>query len=466
MKKFKNVLKSSDIFGNIVGFKYEGDDRIKSVLGGCLTVLLLIITIVIVIIRFVNWGSNDYNLEVKTSSFNKDLSFSDNFNSTFFGFRLGVLELNKDGRPTTLGELNPIGDSSINQVTLAAKPYLLEHQNKIGSIINCYENKENNMLPLFIKFQDDSFKETYKNFLCSNISKETNITLGSDFVVANQSDYIEANLIFDICKVTPKCTDHNALYTKLTNDFRLLFSLNNQFFDKHEHKGYKTSISSYMYHRMDFNKDLVINVIVTKNIIITDPNHLFTIFPTYSNEFYSYQAVISETNRPADLNNVDRLLKVKIVFRDDDQDVANIATLLFAIYFVCKLLLFFFKKGNLTLSLLNKIYKFKEEDNSIINYEAFQSINGIESILGQKNKIDIQDNINQERQGIKDKQNPKNNITKIEIDHSLANLNMQNESQQDNPLRIELKVKESSDIQKENDKDKTNNSISKSLANN
>jgi len=137
MNQVKNALKSSDIYGNIIGFKYEGDDRIKSYLGGCLTLCLLIISIIVLIIRFVNWSYNDYNLEVKTSSFNKDLTYADSFNSTYFGFKLGVLELNKNGTPTTLGELNPIGDNSINQVSLASEPYLHENQNKIGNIINC-----------------------------------------------------------------------------------------------------------------------------------------------------------------------------------------------------------------------------------------------------------------------------------------------------------------------------------------
>jgi len=273
-----------------------------------------------------------------------------------------------------------------------------------------------------------------------------------------------------------------ALYTEVKNDFRLFFSLNNQFFDKRDYIGYKSTISSYIYHRLDFNKDLVIDVVVTKNIVVTDPNQLFPIKPTYYNEFYSYKAVIIETNRPDDLKSGDSVLKVKLVFREDDSEiyiyrnfetiesmVANIATILFAIYFVFKLLLFFFKKGNLTLSLLNKIYKFKEEEeNSNINYEAFQSIKDIESIFGQKSKIDSQDIIIEERQGKDKQENKKGNNSKTEIDNSLANLNNQNESQQDNPLRIEFKVKGSPDTQKQNDndKDKTNNSISKSLANN
>ena len=47
MNQVKNALKSSDIYGNIIGFKYEGDDRIKSYLGGCLTLCLLIISIIV-----------------------------------------------------------------------------------------------------------------------------------------------------------------------------------------------------------------------------------------------------------------------------------------------------------------------------------------------------------------------------------------------------------------------------------
>jgi len=470
MKLIQRVIKSSDIYGNIIGFKYEGDDRIKSVLGGCLTVCLLITSIVVLIITFVNWATNDYNLEIKTSTFNKDLTYPDSFNSTFLGFRFGVLELKNNGAPTILGELNPMGDNSINQVSLAAQPFLHEEQNKIGDIINCYENNQNEFLSAFVKFQDNSFKDTYKNFLCSNISKGTNITLGSDFVVSNQTDYLEANLYFDICKVTSNCTDPIALHSTLKDKFRLYFSLNNQFFDRYNYEGFTSTFSSYIYHRLDFNKDLDIDVVVTKNIVITDPNQLFTLLNSYSTEFYSYNADIKETNRPEDLDSSDKtIMKVKIVFRVDDSEVyiyrnyerienlvANIATILFAIYFVFKLLLFFFKKGNLTLSLLNKIYKFKEEDDSKIDFEAFQSVMKFESNLGQIREQEKQNPLNNKKNNKQEvKKNNNDNNPKNEIDISLANLNHQNESHQDNPLRIVFKGKENSDTtKKDNDIDK------------
>jgi len=469
MKQIKQIVKRTDIYGNIIGFKYEGDDRIKSVFGGCLTVCLVIISIIVFAIRIEGWASNNYNLEVKTSIFSKDLTTLDSFNSTNLGFRLGVLELNKNGTPTTLGELHPIGDNSINQVSLAANPFLHENQKSIGDIIKCYKNKKNNFLPLLINLQDSSFKDTYKNFLCSNISKETNISLNSDFIFSNRSDYLESNLFFDVCKVTSKCKDSNALYTTVQNDFRLFLSLNNQYFNKMEYKGFRSTFTSYVYQRVDFNKDITIDVVVTKNIIITDPNKIFNFIPQYYNEFYSVRAILRETYRPDNLSSGSNIMKIKIVFRADDSEVyiyrnfeaadnliANTSTIVFAVYFVFKLLLFFFKKGNLTLSLLNKIYQFKEEDESKIDFETFQSVAGKDSYLGRRSKLGNQDNIIKDRQG-KDNEEPKNNIAKNQIDNSLANLNQQNESQQDNPLRIEFKVKESPN--NEDGKDKTNNSI-------
>jgi len=265
----------------------------------------------------------------------------------------------------------------------------------------------------------------------------------------------------------------------------VFLSITNQFFDKNEYDGFKSAYSSYIYHRLNLNKDLNIDVVVTKHIIITDPNKLFTFSPIYYKEFYSYHPTIIETNRKVGLNSETTIMNVKIVFREDDQEVmiyrnfetlenmiANIATILFAVYFVFKLLLFFFKKGNLTLSLLNKIYKFKEEDDSKIDFAAFNSVLGIGTML-EKNKLGNQDN-KQVLQGKKDKQEANIN-PKIEIDHSLANLNQRNESQQDNlqdhsqdnPLRIEFKLKGSLEIPKkdnETTKDKTNNSVSNNSA--
>ena len=177
MRQLKKVLKNLDIYGNIIGFKYEDEDRIKSVLGGCLTIILLMISVIVLIIRFVDWSSNDYNLSIKTSSFYKNLTYADSYNSSLFGFKLGVLKQHKDGSPTTFGDLNPIGESSINHVALSGVPYLHEKQKKIGNIINCYENENYKMTAAFIKFQDSSFKDSYKSFLCSNISKNTNISM-------------------------------------------------------------------------------------------------------------------------------------------------------------------------------------------------------------------------------------------------------------------------------------------------
>jgi len=173
-------------------------------------------------------------------------------------------------------------------------------------------------------------------------------------------------------------------------------------------------------------------------------------------------------------------MTVKFVFRQNDREVfiyrefqrienmtADIATIIFAIYFVFKLFLFFFKRGNLTLSLLNKIYKFKEEDNENIDFEAIQSVMGIDSILDQQSKLDKE--YKQDKQESKkiikvDKQDKQETKLekKFEIDHSLSNLNQQNESQQDNPLRIEFKVKgdldlERKEISKEKVKEKDKN---------
>ena len=86
MKKFSRLLKNSDIFGSMIGFKFEGEDRIKSFLGGCLTISLMLTGIIIVIITFENWGINNFNLSIKTSTFDKDLTNPDSFNSSFFGY--------------------------------------------------------------------------------------------------------------------------------------------------------------------------------------------------------------------------------------------------------------------------------------------------------------------------------------------------------------------------------------------
>jgi len=482
MKQLKSVLKNIDIFGNIIGFKYENEDRIKSIFGGCLTICLLIIAVIYIIISIHEWGANDFNLSVKTSTFAKNLTYPDNFNSSFFGFRFGVLERHNDGLPTTLGELNPIGVSNIDNIRIASEPYLHEIQTTIGNIINCYKEEENTFITGLSKFEDKSFRDSFKNLLCSNISKQTNISIGSDFDTSKQIDYIETNLYFDVCQITKSCRDPNTLSSVVKKDFRVLFSLDNQFFDKSAYDGYKTTTTTYSYHRLDFSKDLDIDVVVSKNVVFTDPNKLFNILPTYSTEFYSYQVDIRETTRVQQLENGANVMTVKFVFRQSDREVfinrefkriedmtSDIATIIFAIYFVFKLILFFFKRGNLTLSLLNKIYKFKEEDNDNIDFEAFQSVMEIGSILDQQSKLDKEDKQDKRKSNkvIKvDKQNkeePKfEKNSKSEIDNSLSNLNQQNESQQDNPLRIEFKVKgdldlERKEIEKENAKEKDKN---------
>ena len=223
MKQLKKVLKTIDMYGNIIGFKYEGEDRIKSVLGGCLTIILVIISAIISIIKFIDW-SNNYNLSLDTNIFFKDLTNPDSFNSTLFGIKLGFLKLHKDGIPTSLGDLNLVGESFINHVSFSGVPFLHEKKRKIGNIINCYESENSQKDVTFIKFQDSSFKDSYKNLLCSNISKNNNISIGSDFISSVQSEYLEADLFFDTCKVTPKCKDFDAINSEVFNEFRLYLS--------------------------------------------------------------------------------------------------------------------------------------------------------------------------------------------------------------------------------------------------
>jgi len=322
MKQLKKVLKTIDIYGNIIGFKYEGEDRIKSVLGGCLTIILVIISAIISIIKFIDW-SNNYNLSLDTNIFFKDLTNPDSFNSTLFGIKLGFLKLHKDGIPTSLGDLNLVGESFINHVSFSGVPFLHEKKRKIGNIINCYESENSQNHAAFIKFQDSSLKDSYKNLLCSNISKDSNISIGSDFISSVQSEYLESDLIFDTCKVTPKCKDFDAINSEVFNEFRLYLSITNQFFDKNNYDGFKSTYSSHIYHRLNFNKDLQIDLVVTKHVVITDPNKLFTFSPIYHNEFYSYRPTIMETNRKIGLSNENGSTKmnVNIVVRDDDQEV-------------------------------------------------------------------------------------------------------------------------------------------------
>ena len=136
-----------------------------------------------------------------------------------------------------MGELNPVGDASINEVSITSEPYLQESKQKIGDTINCYQNPEKLNGPALYKFMDNSFRDTYRNMLCSNVSINRNITIGSDVIFSFQSLYIESILKFDICKITDKCNDPVALNFLQTSldclyHYKICFLINKLGMDK------------------------------------------------------------------------------------------------------------------------------------------------------------------------------------------------------------------------------------------
>ncbi len=313
MKRFKKLITNSDVFGNIIGFKYKGDDRIKSLFGGLLTISLIILLFVLVSITLENWLNQHFGLEVKMTTFYKDVSKPDTFSSKNIGFRLGVLELFGDEVPANLGELHPMGSRDINQIFIKGQPFLHEKKENIGNIINCHEEETNFQLPVFIKYTDSSFKDTFRNLLCTNISSNLNVTIGSDIIASQQSMSIDTELDFDICKITKNCLDSNALTDIDRKKFRLFFELNDHLFDKLEPTGHRDTFSSFTHHQLDFSKDLVIDIVISKYTVKTDPNFIFNFQPPYFHTFYSSVSNIMETPRPHAENR--DIMRVSVVFR-------------------------------------------------------------------------------------------------------------------------------------------------------
>ena len=144
------------------------------------------------------------------------------------------------------------------------------------------------------------------------------------------------------------------------------------------------------------NKDLIFDILITKHHVITDPNILFTLLPQRKSEFYNFELFIRETNRVTDKNT----LGIKIIYRETDREVyiyrnfekidnivANVAAIFYAVYFIFKIFIYFFRKGNLSLNLMNKLYKFKHEDDTNVDFEAFNSIMVVDSMINKKSKI-------------------------------------------------------------------------------
>ncbi len=120
---------------------------------------------------------------------------------------------------------------------------------------------------------------------------------------------------------------------------------------------------------------------VTKTTVKTDRNLIFSFIPPDYEVFYSSVSRIIETNR---LNlGHNNIIRISVAFRGDtkenliersyekiDNMVANVGTMVFALYFSFKLFLFFFKKGNLSLNLIRKLYKFKFDENEKLPFKT------------------------------------------------------------------------------------------------
>ena len=316
----KKFIKKNDYYMDTPAFNLKGEDGNRTLIGGCLGILYIVIYIALFVYYLIQ-NYSDYSPTITNytiaHSFEQDETVE--IDKNIFEFAYAFYETGKTFKNLEINDYK----SEIKFIHEQLGENYEYTPIEIGTIKKCYDLTKEELaehLPYQRMFKID------KNLLCDELFENPKFSGNFlDHLIRNQ---VEATIDVNLCSVPDIgkdiCTNRKKLLEfSLEKDLRWTFGYKNAHLSTEKPEsgpdnGY-VNFSDYIEQDFDLSLDHEIIVTLQINNIETDNNFIFDFFPHDLTKFYTLKAQHSLVPRALETNN----LRVKIIFELDKYEVNN-----------------------------------------------------------------------------------------------------------------------------------------------
>lgn len=384
VNKIKKAIKLFDMFGKNVNLNIKNNKHLKSTFGGIVSLFFYLGVLVISGYSLNDYVNNNPPNVVLTNNY-RNLSKIDNVSIYNFNMSFAMY--------TDFGSIEfynmKIHDYSLLQTNEVKVFPTYEGRNiTLGAYVLCDKIPPNTYSP---EFEQILYYVHRNRTICIDYSLD-NVTSGGDFLKLGDQYWTKGGFTLDLCELYPnQCTNSSYLKEVSSVDYAYKFStlLESYFVNFTAKSGYSNHLA-VEYFDIDLSKDVSYTITYTKNTIQTDNNFIYNFIKPDENIFYTTKtsAIFIERQGPVNL--------LKIVFNyiydkneviyyrsyeHFDSTLASAFSLIQILYYFNMILIEFFNYGYLENKIINKIIKFKNEQDLNNNIEISHKKIGHFSIL-------------------------------------------------------------------------------------
>jgi hypothetical protein len=313
-------IKKNDYYMDKPAFNLKGEEGNRTVIGGCLGILYVLIYIALFVYYLIQ-NYSDYSPTISNysiaHSFEQDESVI--IDKNIFEFAYAFYETGENFKNLEINDYK----SEVKFIHEQLGDNYEYKPTDIGSIKKCPDLTPDELAE-HLPYQ--RMLKINKNLLCDELQEDPQFSGNFlDHLIRNQ---VEATLDINLCSI-PEIGNDICNNRKKLEDFSLDKDLRWTFGFKNSHlttekpvsgpdNGY-VNFSDYIEQDFDLSLDHVIVVTLQINNIETDNNFIFDFFPHDVTTFYTLKAQHSLVPRALEVNN----LRIKVVFELDKYEVNN-----------------------------------------------------------------------------------------------------------------------------------------------
>jgi hypothetical protein len=394
IKVLRNLVKITDQFPLNFRFFIKDQEQKKTLTGGILSILMIIITIGVIVknyLSFISWEDPIVRHSVEYIGTKRSENFS-------------LADMEMIHSLLNYPSFEPIDsnitvNSSENVYIELSDPFFFSSSN-IGYFYNCTDA---NIKKLDSTFYNDYFKSFYyfRNGLCF-LNSNDSIQIGGNPIQTQE----EAQTLFyfsvDVCSIKELkgvCLNSSKL-EKI--QYIYSFTIKNNYPNMSNPKGYDQFFDNYN-NFFPFSNDINIDIKLVKNVISSDLNPIYDLFPNKESIFFSFSD-ISVTTAPSKNPS---LITIKVKMKLDsfqniykrsytkiDEALAAILSIYSSICLVCQALVNVFEYGTLDHFFMKKLYYFApiSKQSEVVNFALSKHIKTINGNIVKVN-LNPQENI-------------------------------------------------------------------------
>jgi hypothetical protein len=363
-QSIKSIIKSFDSYEDIPQFNINGQTNMKSFLGGILSLTSLVFFLGILFYNFGLFISNNEPSAITTRQY-RNTSEIEVLPKQFFNISLAMVNLGQRVTPSNLKSKSALFASAAidlsKEQTLTTTP--------IGMFLNCSETTNQ-------WFNDYQEVQTLFNLLgqgnglCSQLDPSKDLKVGGNILKSLSTNALRGAIQYDLCgAVGPEaCTNSTILNSLPATGLGILFE--NAYTNLTEELGF-TNFLDLSNSDINLGNDYIIEFTVTKNIMSTDINPIYSFVPNVESVFYTLTKTMTATQRPP--RSKDLTVTINVLIDDYqyaisrsyikiDSVLANVLSITQIIALVCQYINSFFSFAKIEYTMMTKLYEFPITD--------------------------------------------------------------------------------------------------------